>query len=62
MVYEEAYVKELMTIEQEARKYVTDAIELEQALFELEQKTKLEDTLISKYQTKMNQLKKDLVK
>ena len=48
VVYEESYVKELMTIEQEARRYITDAIELENALFELEKKTKEEDNLISK--------------
>lgn len=49
VIYEESYVKELMTIEQEARRYVTDAIELEKALFELEKKTKEEDNLISKH-------------
>lgn len=34
--YEELYVKELMAIEQEARKYITDAIEIEKKLSESE--------------------------
>jgi len=35
--YEELYVKELMSIEQQARKYITDAIDTEKRLTELEQ-------------------------
>lgn len=34
--YEKLYVKELMNIEAEARKYITDAIEIEKRIFELE--------------------------
>lgn len=35
-VYEELYVNELMIIEREARQYITNAVELEERLTELE--------------------------
>ena len=38
--YEKLYVKELMSIEAEARKYITDAIDIEKQMQVLEMKEK----------------------
>lgn len=62
VAYEEVYVQELMLIEWEARKYITDAIELEEKLCLLENENKKEDKLISINQKEINDLKIQLVK
>lgn len=51
-----------MLIEWEARKYITDAIELEEKLCLLENENKKEDKLISINQKEINDLKIQLVK
>lgn len=61
VTYEEQYVKELMEIEKQARKYITDAIELENKLIELEKKIKEEGKFVSCFQEEINKVKKDLI-
>lgn len=56
--YEDLYVKELMVIEYEARKYITDAIKTEKELSSLEKETKGEDKVFKLTNQKIDDCKK----
>ena len=58
--YENLYVKELMVIESQARKFITDAIKLEKKLTELEKKLEKEEILNSN-KDNLNNIKSKLV-
>lgn len=59
--YENLYVKELMVIEKEARKFITDAIGMEEELTLLENKFSYEEYIVHKEQEGINSLKIKLV-
>lgn len=59
--YENLYVKELMVIESQARKYITEAIELEKKLTELEKKIEKEENILNSKEDDLHNIKAKLV-
>lgn len=54
VAYEEVYVKELMVIEKQARKYITDAIEIDLKLLHLEEEWRREGRISAAQQLEIN--------